>query len=206
MKNVFWIVSGFIIASVLLTRWCTSTKTEIKETVVTKSDTVWLKPDTVIKEIVVTEVKTVVKTKSIPAPSLDSSNSLDSAVYVYDKVNFFGDTVAVIDTITVHQNQIVEHRQRVVLLDVQKVVEKVVEIPVVIRDTVEVTKEITKTVPDIFNPSAYAGVTYLNYGNKTGIAPNAGYRFGRHYVGIGAIFTLNQGLNGGLFEYKFRFK
>lgn len=202
MKNIFWIVAGFILASVLLTRMCTPAKVTIKETVVTKSDTVWLKPDTVVNEVVVTEYKTIVKTRSVPTPV----EVQDTNLYVYETANFFGDTIAVLDTISIVDNKIVDHKQRVVLMDVQTTVEKVIEVPVVITDTITVTKEITKELPAAFSPSPHAGLTYLNYGNEMGIAPNMGYSFGRHYIGIGAIVTFNKGLNGGLFEYKFRFK
>ena len=95
-------------------------------------------------------------------------------------------------------------------MDVQTTVEKIIEVPVTITDTITITKEITKELPAFFRPSAYAGLTYMNYNTavtgETAFIPNAGFSFGKHYIGIGAVTTLNRGLVGGIIEYKFRFR
>ena len=207
MKYIFWIVAILLLVAILLTRKCTPERVQIVEkTVYSTPDTVYLEPDTVVVEKVVTSIKTVTKVKEIPVAIAFK----DTNVYEYATVNYFGDTIAVLDTISVAGNEIVEHKQRVVLMDNLTVREVKIEVPVIIRDTITVTKEITKELPAFFRPSAYAGLTYMNYNtNNTGetaFVPNAGFSFGKHYVGIGAITTLNRGLVGGIIEYKFRFR
>ncbi len=207
MKNIFWIVAGFILLAIVLTRKCVPEKVQIVEKVVHSiPDTVYLEPDTVVMEKIVTEYKTIVKTKTIPEPIVKE----DTNVYEYATLNFLGDTIAVLDTITIVDNEIVEHKQRVVLMDVQTTVEKIIEVPVTITDTITITKEITKELLAFFRPSAYAGLTYMNYNTavtgETAFIPNAGFSFGKHYIGIGVVTTLNRGLVGGIIEYKFRFR
>jgi hypothetical protein len=200
MKNIFWIVSGFILAAVLLTRTCTPPKIVVKEVITQVSDTIYLKPDTIYNEIIVTEYKTVTKTREVPVPIVRE----DTSVYEYATVNVFGDTIAVLDTITIVANRIVEHKQRVILMDVQTTKEVIVELPVVIRDTITVEKEITKTTSFPSAPTSFVGLSYIQTGYETSFVPNVGRSFGRHYVGIGGLITRGKGLEGGLFEYKFR--
>jgi len=207
MKYIFWIVAVLLLIAILLTRKCTPDRVQIVEkTVYSTPDTVYLEPDTVVVEKVITNIKTVTKVKEIPVVK----EVQDTNVYEYATVNYFGDTIAVLDSISVAGNEIVEHKQRVVLMDNLTVREVKIEVPVLIRDTITVTKEITKELPAFFRPSAYAGLTYMNYNTsivgETAFVPNAGFSFGKHYVGIGAITTLNRGLVGGIIEYKFRFR
>lgn len=207
MKNIFLIVAILIIAAILLTKRCTPERVQIVEKVsYSTPDTVYLEPDTVVVEKAVTNIKTVTVLKEVPTLKVVK----DTNVYEYATLNYFGDTIAVLDTISVADNKIIEHKQRVVLLDALTVREVRIEVPVVIRDTVTIDREVTKELPVFFRPSAYAGLTYMNYNTsiigETSFVPNAGFSFGKHYVGIGAITTLNRGIVGGLIEYKFRFR
>lgn len=196
MKNkVYWIVSILLIATIFLTRYCSPQEVKVKTTVLTKSDTIWLKPDTVYTENVVTEYRTITKVKEVPIAVVKK----DTNVYTYSKANYFGDTIVVLDTIKVANNEIVSHKQRVILQDITVVKDRIVNIPIVVKDSVKITNEITKFRD--FAP--YAGVTFVP--NARIVIPNVGVEFKRHYVGAGVVLTGN-GVNGFSFNYKFRLK
>lgn len=201
MKNIFLIVAALIIAAVLLTRTCTPEKVRIVESVVASTpDTVYLKPDTVILEKVITQIKTVTKTREVPV----LAELKDTNIYEYSTVNYFGDTIAVLDTILVADNQILDHKQRVVLMDALTVKEVRIEVPIVIRDTVTVTKEITKTISSANKMNLYAGASYLNQNANLSIVPSLGLSISRHYVDVGLVRSLDAGFNGMIFQYKYR--
>lgn len=197
MKDkLFWVVSGLLLLSIFLTRTCSKQEQVVKEVISYKSDTIWLKPDTVVTEKIVTVNKTKTVTKEIPVPVIVQ----DTNVYNYSKVNYFGDTIAVIDTISIVNNEIVDHRQRVVLLDVTKQVEKVIEKPVVVKETI---------MERIFDKKAkpYVGVTYsqmeVNGEKVVSFNPNLGLSINRHYGGLGVVIN-NYGFNGISIEYKYK--
>lgn len=197
MKDkLFWVVSGLLLLAIFLTRTCSKQEQVVKEVISYKSDTIWLKPDTVVTEKIVTVNKTKTVTKEIPVPVIVQ----DTNVYNYSKVNYFGDTIAVIDTISIVNNEIVDHRQRVVLLDVTKQVEKVIEKPVVVKETI---------MERIFDKKAkpYVGVTYsqmeVNGEKVVSFNPNLGLSINRHYGGLGVVIN-NYGFNGISIEYKYK--
>jgi len=192
-----WIVFGLLLLVILLTRTCNNQDGVVKETISYKSDTIWLKPDTVITEKIVTVNKTKIVTKEIPVPV----SVQDTNVYSYSKVNYFGDTIAVIDTISIANNEIVSHKQRVILLDVTKQIEKVIEKPIVIKES---------KIERIFDKKAkpYVGVTYnqmeINGERIVSINPNIGLSINKHYGGLGIVIN-NYGFNGISIEYKYKF-
>lgn len=197
MKDkLFWVVSGLLLLAVFLTRTCSKQNVVVKETISYKSDTIWLKPDTVVTEKVVTVNKTKVVTKEVPVPV----SVQDTNVYNYTKVNYFGDTIAVIDTIIIANNEIVDHKQRVVLLDVTKQIEKVIEKPILVKESI---------VEKIFDKKAkpFIGVTYsqmeVNGERVISINPNLGLAVNRHYGGLGVVIN-NYGFNGISIEYKYK--
>jgi len=196
MKNkLYWIVSILLIAAILLTKYCSPQEVKVKTTVLTKSDTIWLKPDTVYTENVVTEYRTITKVKEVPVAVVKK----DTNIYTYSKANYFGDTIVVLDTIKVANNEIVSHKQRVILQDITVVKDRIVNIPIVVKDSVKVTNEIIKFRD--FAP--YAGVTFVP--NARIVIPNVGVEFKRHYIGAGVVLTGN-GVNGLSFNYKFRLR
>jgi len=201
MKNIFLIVAALIVAAVLLTRTCTPERVRIVEKVTTSiPDTVYLKPDTVVVEKVITQIKTVTKTREVPK----LAELKDTNIYEYQTVSYFGDTIAVLDTILVADNQIVDHKQRVVLMDALTVREVKIEVPIVIRDTVTITKEITKTISSANKMNLYAGAGYLNQDSNISIVPSLGFSVNRHYIDAGLVSSLNNGFNGMIFSYKYR--
>lgn len=179
----------FLIAFALVVITASLIKTCSPETVsvetITKRDTVYLKPDTVIVESIVEVLKTSSLVKEVPVPVYVN----DTLVYNYTAHRVFEDKVIVFDTISVFENTITDHKQNVILMDYQKTKEVIIEKPIMVTDSITLIKYI---MPKDYGIAAGASVV------NGAIIPTLKGNYKRHNIGFG--------FNGNttLFQYTFK--
>lgn len=166
----------FLIAFALVVITASLIKTCSPETVsvetITKRDTVYLTPDTVIVESIVEVLKTTSVVKEVPVPVYVN----DTLVYNYTSHRLFEDKVVIFDTISVFENTITDHKQQVVLMDNIVTKEIIIEKPVLVTDSITMIKYI---LPKDYGVSA--GASLVN----GSIVPTVKGNYKRHNVGFG---------------------
>jgi hypothetical protein len=179
----FLIAFALVVITASLIKTC-SPETVTVETV-TKRDTVYLTPDTVILESIVEVLKTTSVVKEVPVPVYVN----DTLVYNYTSHRLFEDKVIVFDTISVVDSKITDHKQQVILMDNIVTKEITIEKPFVVTDSITLIKYI---MPKDYGLSAGASVI------NGAIVPTLKGNYKRHNVGFG--------FNGNttLFQYTFK--
>jgi hypothetical protein len=165
----FLIAFSLVVVVATIVKQCSPTTVSIET--VTKRDTVYLTPDTVIKEVIVEKLKIASVVREVPVPV----EVKDTNVYNYVGFKIF-DNAVVFDTISVADNKIVNHKQSLALLEQNLITEKIIEIPVVITDTITITKYVQSA-----KYSLHAGATMVN----TALIPTVKGTYKKHGVGIG---------------------
>jgi hypothetical protein len=192
-----------ILLAIFGTRYCTTKSIKCEKVsnpvqTIAIVDTIFAKPDTITNTVVRVVTKTEFKTKEIPT----FVTKTDTNTYEYVLTSYHDNAVGVIDTISVKDNQIVEHKQRVVVDETKYVTTVEIEKPILITKDSIITITNTVTKSPFFVPSVGINTVFSTNSKYLQILPSISLQFGKHEFTGGRSITNPYYLVG----YKYRLR